>query len=127
MTDMTHPFILLAERFIDAIERGDLDALRGTFAPDVRIWHNSDQIFTTREQNDAAAILFFENFSKRAYKVRRYHLLPNGVLLQFVIGLEKPDGRRFDWPGCIVFDIANDRIALLEEYIDVASLMAAMG
>ena len=41
---MTHPDDALAARFFAAIEAGDIDAIRAIYAPDARIWHNTDGI-----------------------------------------------------------------------------------
>ena len=41
---MTHPNLALAVRFVTAIEAGDIDAIRAIYAPDARVWHNTDGI-----------------------------------------------------------------------------------
>lgn len=127
MTDSSHPDIALVTRFADRIEAGDLAGLNACFAPDARIWHNTDQLFATVEENSAGASYFFEHFTKRTYNNRRIALLPDGAMLQFVAHIEKADGRSFDWPGCVVFEIVDGRIVTLEEYIDMASFTAALG
>jgi uncharacterized protein len=127
MSDQQHPTIALVNRFCDAIEAGDLAALNGCFRPDAKIWHNNDNLFATVEQNSAGAVYFFENFSKRRYGTRRIQLLEKGALLQFVATIEKADGRSFDWPGCVVYEIVDGQIVTLEEYIDIGSMQAAVG
>jgi uncharacterized protein len=124
---MTHPSLALVRRFVDAIERGDLAALNACFAPHARIWHNSDQKWTTVEENSAGAAYFFEAFSQRRYAIERLELLSNGAILQFVAHIERPDGRSMDWPGCAVFEIEQAAIVKLMEYIDAASFTAAVG
>lgn len=119
--------LAVVERFIGAIERGDLEALNACFAADAGIWHNTDQVWTTKAQNADGAAAFFEAFTSRKYKVERLEPLPSGALLLFVASLVKADGRTLDWPGCAVFEIEGDAIVRLKEYIDAASFAAAVG
>ena len=44
-------FLALAEKFVSAIERADVDVIRQCYASDARIWHNFDNIEQTVEQN----------------------------------------------------------------------------
>ncbi len=124
---MSHAHIDLVERFVGALEAGDLEALNRCFAPDAQIWHNFDQVDASPEQNAASVKFFFQNFTRRQYRQRKIVLLEEGALLQFVVSLEKADGRTFDWPGCVVFRMADGKIARLQEYVDLSSLAAAMG
>jgi ketosteroid isomerase-like protein len=121
------PSLAVVERFTGAIERGDLDALNACFAAEAGIWHNTDQLWTTKAENAAAAAAFFEAFTSRAYKIDRLEPLPGGALLLFVANLVKADGRTLDWPGCAIFEIEGDEIVRLKEYIDAASFAAAVG
>lgn len=123
----TDPRHALVERFLHALEKGDLAALNACFAPDAAIWHNFDQLTVTPEQNAPGNLFYFESFTKRDYDQRRIQILPSGAILQFVVSLAKADGRTFDWPGCIVFEMAGDKIVRLEEYVDLGSLTAAIG
>jgi ketosteroid isomerase-like protein len=124
---MTNTSLATAERFVDSIERGDLDALNACFAPHARIWHNTDQLWTTKAENAVGAAAFFEAFTSRKYRIELLEPLPNGALLLFVASLVKADGRSLEWPGCAVFEIEKDEIVRLREYIDAASFVAAVG
>lgn len=126
MTD-THPSLAVVERFVDAIERGDLAALDACFAAHARIWHNTDQVWATSAENSAGAAYFFEAFTSRTYRIDRLEPLSNGAVLQFVATIVRPDGRSMDWPGCVVFEIEDGAIVKLMEYIDLASFTAAVG
>jgi ketosteroid isomerase-like protein len=44
----------LAARFFDAIEAGDADAALACYAPDARIWHNTDEGRAGRRRERAA-------------------------------------------------------------------------
>ena len=123
----TNPSLAVVGRFVAALERGDLDALNACFAPQARIWHNTDQKWATVEENAVGTTYYFEAFTSRTYKIDRLEPLPGGALLQFVAHIVRTDGRTLDWPGCVVFDIEDDMIVKLMEYIDLASFMAAVG
>ena len=41
----------LAQRFFDSVEAGDVEALRGKYAPEAQIWHNTDEIATSVDEN----------------------------------------------------------------------------
>ena len=58
--------------------------------------------------------------------MRRGYLADDGVVQQHVLHLVRLDGRAFDWPGCIVLRVRNDKIQLLEEYVDLASFLQRM-
>jgi ketosteroid isomerase-like protein len=48
MTPQEH--LDFAERFVAAIQAGDTDAVRACYAPDAKLWHNSDGIEQTVDQ-----------------------------------------------------------------------------
>ena len=127
MSDQKRLTISLVNRFCDALENGDLDALNACFHPAARIWHNSDQKFATVQESSAGTLYYFENFVHRAYGTRRIEVLAKGALLQFIVSLATADGRTFEWPGCVVFEIDQEKIMLLEEYIDLSSMLGAVG
>ena len=41
----------VAARFFAAIEAGDIDTVRATYAPDAVVWHNHDGAVQTRDEN----------------------------------------------------------------------------
>jgi ketosteroid isomerase-like protein len=41
---------------------------------------------------------------------------------QRVLRLTRADSTIIDWPGCIVFDVADGRITRLDEYVDISQL-----
>ena len=41
----------LADRFFAAVEAGDIDTVRDCYDPAVAIWHNTDDLEQTRDEN----------------------------------------------------------------------------
>jgi ketosteroid isomerase-like protein len=110
-------------RLIDAIEAGDLDAVRDCYHPDARIWHNNDGVSQTVEES-----LRVIRWMTRALPVRRYVEVRrfeagDRLVQQHVLEVDQADGAgTLRMPACIIVTLADDgRIALLEEYLDPAA------
>jgi len=117
----------LADRFFSALEGNDAAAVVSCYAPDATIWHNFDQVKMTPAENAASLRDYFTRFPVRTYKeVRRGYLADDGLVQQHVLHLVCLDGRHFDWPGCIVLRVRNEKIQLLEEYVDLSSFLQRM-
>jgi ketosteroid isomerase-like protein len=116
-------FNALADTFFCALEAGDVDAAIGCYAADARIWHNFDQLTMSPAENAVQIRGLFDGFPTRKYlQVRRSYLPQRGLLQQHIFHLVRADGRVFDWPGCIVFEMKGNKITLLEEYVDVSGI-----
>lgn len=115
----------LADAFFGALEEGSVEGVLACYAPDARIWHNFDQIVQTPEESVAGLELLFTNFTSRRYVDVRRIPTPRGFMQQHVLRLERADGVTIGWPGCIVFEVADGKIARLDEYVDIATLTGA--
>lgn len=119
-------FDALIDRFFASLEAGSVDGALACYAPDARIWHNFDQLTLSPSENAPQLRSYFNDFPTRRYlQVRRHHLGPV-ILQQHVLRLIRGDGRDFDWPGCIAFEIRDNKIASLEEYVDLSSFLQRM-
>jgi len=117
----------LIDRFFASIEAGHLEGVLACYAPDARIWHNFDQVTLSPSENAPQLRSYFSDFPTRRYlQIRRRHLPGPVILQQHVLRLIRGDGRDFDWPGCIIFEIRDDKIASLEEYVDLSSFIQRM-
>ena len=94
--------------------------------PDVRIWHNFDEIVMTPQQNAESLKAFFEEFPVREYLEIRRSVLADGLLQQHVLRLVRKDGKSIHWPGCIIFKLNGTKIAQLDEYVDMSSFLQRM-
>ena len=122
---MTEPEILdFAKRFIAAIQSGDVEAVRASYAPDAKIWHNNDGVEQTVDQNIKVLGWFMRKIPDRHYRVLRVEALNNGFLQQHVLEATLPDGTRWAMPACVVIKMENGLITRLDEYLDSAQAAA---
>jgi ketosteroid isomerase-like protein len=112
----------VVNRFIAGLESGNISDVLGCYAADARIWHNFDQIEMSPEQNASSIEQLIRLLPERQYTNIKRFVIEGGVVQQHVITGVTDNGRRIEWPGCIVFSIQNDRISRLEEYVDIQSL-----
>ena len=117
-----------ADRLFKAIERGDVAAIRGIYAPNAKIWHNNDGKTQSVDENLAVLGWVVANISEISYTEARRHPTPTGFVQQHVMrGRLKKTGKEFVLPACIVCEVANGRITRLDEYLDSAHTAALTG
>ena len=113
--------LALAERFVTAIETGDIETLKSVcYAPDAEIWHNFDQVNQTVEQNLKVLGWMARVLPQRRYEILRRVVIPGGYLQQHVLRGKRPNGEDFAMPACLVVMVKDGRITRLEEYLDPA-------
>jgi ketosteroid isomerase-like protein len=105
----------LAKRFFDAVEAGDVEALQSIYAPDAKIWHNTDELETSVEDNLATLRGFVRLIRERRYLDRRVVSFPGGFVQQHVLHGVRPDGEAVTLPACIVCAVKDGRITRLDE------------
>jgi len=109
----------VARRFFAAIERGDIAAIGELYAPDAVIWHNTDRVAKTREQNLGMLTWAIENVARLRYEDVRLEPIPGGFVERHVVrGTEKASGRELVLPAVVVCQVAHGRITRLDEYFD---------
>jgi len=120
--DDSKEILALAKSFFDALEKGDISILRKVYAPDVEIWHNTDQLVQTLEDNETTLKGFVSRISDRKYGERRLTAYPGGFVQQHVLSGTRKDGVRLTLPACIVCSVKNGHITRLDEYFDSAAV-----
>ena len=113
---------VLAQRFFDAIERGDIGTLYDCYAPEARIWHNTDGREETRDDNAATLRGFVKLIPERTYAQRRLHVFEGGFVQQHELIGVHADGTRVRLSACIVCAVAAGKITRLDEYFDSAQV-----
>ena len=106
--------------FFDAIEAGDIDTVRNSYAADVAIWHNTDELENTREENLVVLSGLVKRTKSRRYENRRVQVFPGGFVQQHELRIVRPDDVELTLPACIVCKVENGRIVRLDEYFDSA-------
>ena len=112
--------LALAERFMTAIETGDIDTVRTIYAPDARIWHNYDGIEQTADENLRVLKWMARVLPQRHYEDVRRHVTPDGWAQQHVLRGQLRDGSAFEMPAALFVTLTGDRISRLDEYLDPA-------
>lgn len=114
---------VLAKRFFDFVEAGDVDGLVSCYAPDARIWHNTDGLEQSPEDNRKTLQGMTQRIIDRVYDNRRLQVFPTGFVHQHVLcGTRKHDGVRLALEACIVCQVVDGKITRLDEYFDSAQV-----
>ena len=105
-------------RLIAAIAAGDEDAAREAYAPDARIWHNTEEREQSVDENLRVLRWVMRNIDGLRYDDVRRQKTENGFVQQHVLRGTAPGGEALNVHACIVVETENDRITRLHEYID---------
>jgi ketosteroid isomerase-like protein len=114
----------LADRLVVAIEAGDVEGVAAIYADDAVIWHNTDQVEQSKPENLAVLGWLVKHTASRSYREIRRSVIDGGFVQQHVLHVEFADGRSADLPACLVVQVADGRIARLDEYLDGAAVAA---
>ena len=112
--------LVFAKKFVDAIQAGDTATVRACYHPDAKLWHNTDGIEQTVDQNMKVLDWFIRTLPDRNYRVTRREALSDGFLQQHVLEATLPDGTKWAMDACVVIKIENGLITRLDEYLDSA-------
>ena len=112
----------LADRLFAAIEAGDIDAVRGLYAPDAVVWHNTDGVEQDVEGNLATLRWCADNLGGMRYADVRRRVDDDGFVQQHVLVAGARDGTEVEVPACIVATVRDGRISRIDEYLDSAQV-----
>jgi uncharacterized protein len=116
----------LADRLFAAIEAGDTATVSELYAPDVKVWHNYDQIEQERDANLAVLGWMSRKVAGIRYEEVRRELLPDGFLQQHVLRGTAPDGSALEVPAILRVYCSDGAITRIEEYLDTAQVSSLM-
>lgn len=108
----------LCNRFFDAIESHDLDAVAAIYAPDLRFWANVNVAEKTREENLQILADGKPMHRRRTYDDRRINTFPNGFLVQYSCNIVQLDGGRRSLSSCLIAECREGQITRIDEYMD---------
>ena len=96
-----------------------MDRIREIYAPSCKIWHNTDGVAQSVDENLAVLRWVIGNISGIKYSDVRRSATDTGFVQQHVLrGSFK--GKELALPACIVVTIEGGRITRLDEYLDSA-------
>jgi ketosteroid isomerase-like protein len=111
----------IADGVVAAITAGDSEALGNLYADDVVIWHNTDRIEMTKEQNLASLDALAAMTTARSFSnIRRYDIA-GGFVQQHVMHLDWGSGSG-ELPGCLIVMVEDGKITRADEYFDGATI-----
>ena len=111
----------IADGVVAAITTGDSAALGELYADDVVIWHNTDGIEMTKEQNLASLDALAAMTTSRSFSnIRRYDI-DGGFVQQHVMHLDWGSGSG-ELPGCLIVMVKDGKIIRADEYLDGATI-----
>jgi ketosteroid isomerase-like protein len=122
--DTVEEIAALATRFIDAVEGGDVETAIACYAPDARIWHNTDGEAQSPAENAAVLEGFVKGVPTRSYDERRLNVFPGGFVERHVLRGATRRGVSFELAACIVCEVKGGKITRLDEYFDSAAVAA---
>jgi ketosteroid isomerase-like protein len=110
----------VAERLFAAIVAGDIDAVAALYHPDIVVWHNTDGMEQTAQDNLLILRWVSRNIGELRYEEVRRAETPAGFVQQHVMRGIAPNGTPIEVPACIVCTVENGQITRLDEYLDAA-------
>lgn len=118
MTAGQQSVLQLAERFMDALERCDVDAVRTVYGSDAKLWHNFDQKFQSVDENLKTLEWLHATLKDVEYQIVRRELIPGGYYQQHVLRGTLKSGESFAMPACAIIKVLDNKIVSLDEYLD---------
>jgi ketosteroid isomerase-like protein len=114
--------IKLLDRIVVAAEAGDPADLLDIYAEGAVIWHNTDDMEQTVEQNMKVLAGMDRFLTDRKYDERRAHVFDGGVVQQHVLrGTKRSTGEPFEMKAVVVVLVEDGKIVRLDEYFDSAA------
>jgi uncharacterized protein len=95
---------------------GDLDALRGLYTPDARIWHNVDDKEKTVDESLEFLDALLSRTTRRWFADVRLTPTPNGYVDQHYVCAVLTTGEEVRVPICMVVTLEGDRVKRLDDY-----------
>ncbi len=114
----------LADRFIKAIQAGDIETVKACYDPSVVVWLNTVGIGVDRQTNLDVLSGFVEKTSERRYQNRRVETFPGGYVQQHLLKATHVKGPVLELAAILVCQVKDGVIVRLDEYFDSAPLTA---
>ena len=106
-------------RLFDAIEGGDMDAMRRCFAPGALTWHNHDNVEMDLDSVVGLIGHLCSVSTSRAYTDRRVATVDAQAFVQHTLTAALRSGRQLQMPTIMRIEVNSDGlVARLEEYLD---------
>ena len=113
----------VAQRFLDALNAGDVDAARACYHPDAEVWHDFDGVTQTVDENMRLMAAMGKRASRREYVIRRLEPIEGGYLQQHSLEITTLAGQDLVAEAVALVQVGGDGlIHRLDEWINPAPL-----
>jgi ketosteroid isomerase-like protein len=110
----------IVDRFFGSMRDCDTAVVRDCLTEDAVVWHNFDRIAMNVDDVVRSWEAMGTNFVERGVVDVRRQQTPSGYVQQHLLVVRLKDGARKAWPVCIVVQLRGEKIARIDEYIDVS-------
>jgi len=114
----------LCNRFFDAIEQRDMQAIADCLHPELQFWANFTKQTKGRGEILDAIEKGYSAHRRRLYNDRRVHTFDDGFLVQHTCEVTRHDGSKNAlWAG-MVAKVRDGKIVRVDEYMDAGKFAA---
>ena len=117
----------LCNRYFDALERRDVDAVAEMYAPEFSFWVNLTGAASSREENLKTLREGYALLRRRTYDDRRIDTFAGGFLARYSVNVVQHSGKRGSFAACIVAQCKDGRITHIDEYLDSSKFRLPRG
>ena len=115
----------IARAFFDALQAGDMDAVRALCVPEFKARQNLNTEF------DLETLIQFSQAASAVVKDTRYEEIKcngtaDGFVEEHIVRGELSDGSQLQLAACVVASVSEGKIVQLREYVDTAAASALL-
>ncbi|MDT0509793.1 nuclear transport factor 2 family protein [Novosphingobium sp. MMS21-SN21R] len=110
----------ILDRFFNSMQGCRTDIVRECLTEDAIVWHSFDRVAMTPDDVVKSWEAIAARYTETSVTDIRRQTTPTGFVQQHLFVVRAGDGPRKAWPVCVVVQIADGRIARLDEYIDLS-------
>jgi len=121
---MTESAMRVTERFFDALEAGDIDAVSDFYSEDVAVWHNFTNATMGKQQNLDTLKGMLAAVDSLQYVVTERIDLGDRVLQRHTLTCHLADGQVFKLPACLLITVRGNQVVRIDEYLDTGQANA---
>lgn len=115
---MSDDLTAIATRLFDALESGDVAALKELYAKDAVLWTNTTQRELPAREVAAFVPLFVRRMPDRKYANRRVIPFAGGFIHRHRLTGANRDGARVAAECCAIVTVVDGKVTRVEEYLD---------
>src|SRR4029453_6547508 len=108
----------LCNRYFDAIEQRDMDAVAELYASDFTFWVNLTGAESSREENLKTLREGYAVLRRRSYDDRAIDPFATGFLARYSVNVVQHSGKRGSFAACVVAQCKDGKITHIDEYLD---------